>query len=258
MNATAENLSKTLRQAFLTFWDENLLIENREKGAVLSPPLMLASGWQVIVRLEPLTPGKWELSDDGKTLGLNLQSAPKAFKQRLEEFCRFYALEQDGFLLKKVISEPLNPVDIQVFSEALVAVSHLVAFHAPQAVGLPVNQVVEDRVSTYFHARNRQPQRKHKLSGKVDRDIVVDFYLENGRPIAVETVRRAKNILPYMEQWGYRWLDLKAAYPDMVRAMVFDPDSQRWDDNSLRIGRDVCDVFVPYTETDALDQYLTG
>jgi hypothetical protein len=157
-----------------------------------------------------------------------------------------------------VIPDPPNPVDIQIFSEAIVAISHLVALHAPQVAGLPINQIVEERVSSYFHARNRTPRRSHRISGRLDRDIVVDFFLENGRPIAVETVKRAKSILPYMEQWGYRWLDIKAAHPDMVKAMIFDPDSQQWDDDSLRIGRDVCDVFVPYTETDALDRFLVA
>lgn len=47
------------------------------------------------------------------------------------------------------------------------------------------------------------------------------------------------------------------AHPNLVKAMVFDPDNQKWDAASLRIGEKACDVFTPYTEADeALDAAL--
>jgi hypothetical protein len=41
--------------------------------------------------------------------------------------------------------------------------------------------------------------------------------------------------------------------------MFYDPENQEWDDDSKRIGENVCEIFHPYFETDkigaALDDY---
>ncbi len=59
-----------------------------------------------------------------------------------------------------------------------------------------------------------------------------------------------------MEQWGWRWTDIRHGNPDMLRAMVYDPDQQEWSDTALRIGQSACDIFCPYFDSDALGEAL--
>jgi len=57
----------------------------------------------------------------------------------------------------------------------------------------------------------------------------------------------------YMEQWGWRWLDVKDQNPLVLRAMVYDPDRQEWDDTTKGIANRVCDFFCPYFETQTIN-----
>jgi hypothetical protein len=38
--------------------------------------------------------------------------------------------------------------------------------------------------------------------------------------------------------------------------MFYDPDNQEWDDESLRIGQNVCEIFFPYFEADNITKAL--
>ena len=60
----------------------------------------------------------------------------------------------------------------------------------------------------------------------------------------------------YIEQWGFRWWDAKRHNDKLARAMIYDPDNQQWDDESLRIGKNVCEIFLPYFETDDIKKAL--
>lgn len=258
MISTANNPIQQLKDTFQSFWNRNLRIESVRDGFVIAPPVMDANGWQIVLHLESLTPGKWRLSDRGKTLSHGLPGGAKGFKDRLEDLGRFYRLEREGLEFFKIVPEPLDAVEIQVFAEGLVAVSHVVRHSLEQMKSPGASSLVEDRVSSFFHSRRIDAMRDYKLQGKVETEIMVDFFVPNERPLAVEVVKRARKLRPYMEQWGWRWSDLKNGNPDLVRAMVFDPDSQQWDESALRIGREVCELFIPYTETERLAEYVSA
>jgi hypothetical protein len=38
--------------------------------------------------------------------------------------------------------------------------------------------------------------------------------------------------------------------------MIYDPDQQNWDPTATRLGEEVCDLFCPYYEKDALDDLI--
>ncbi len=59
-----------------------------------------------------------------------------------------------------------------------------------------------------------------------------------------------------MEQWGFRWIDAKEADPQLVRGMIYDPDNQTWDEESLDIGRAHCEIFRPYFEVALVSEDL--
>ncbi|MFT5108353.1 MAG: hypothetical protein ACI9UA_003997 [Pseudoalteromonas tetraodonis] len=259
-NTTSEK--KHLRDVLTAFWDEQFRIEETASGLAAAMPLMNASGWQVVVHLEPVTPGYWLINDQGETLG-GLDDAGKnpdtgKVRESVEAQCRFYGLQRDGLTLQKAIRYPFDPVEIQIFAEGLVALSHLPPKRQAEVVVNPLHRM-EASVQGYFDRKSWTPIRRHKLRGQVEREIVVDFYSEERRPLAVQPVGRNRQLRGYMEQWGWRWTDLGREHPDLIKAMVFDPDNQEWDLASQKIGEKVCDVFVPYTEVDeALDSALAA
>ena len=219
-------------------------------------------GWQIELHLMPITATKWLVSDCGRTLGL-LDDAGKsiaaaATKDWVDTQARFYGFKREGLVLQKVTPYPFDPVDLQVFAEGIAALTH--AAPRQQAVAaLNTARVIEDRIGNYFYRRHREPKRNFKLNGSIESAIAVDYYLEDKRPLALQAVSRSSNLRPYMEQWAWRWTDLRNAHPNLIEAMVFDPDNQAWDNEALKLGERVCDIFVPYYEAeDALDARLVA
>lgn len=268
MRDTINSTQDLLRDAFTAFWGEQLTIEPEGKGLAVAMPLMDATGWQVVLHLEPLTGTHWAVGDRGATLGM-LDDAGKnldagKFRDIIDAQCRFYGFERDGLVLSRTVRFPFDAAEIQIFAEGLVALSHLVP-KTKKDVTINTLPRMEDRISSYFHRRQWHPERRRKLSGKVESDIVVEYYWEglstalNPRPIALQPVGRTAGLKDYMEKWAWRWTDLKNANPKLIKAMVFDPDAQAWDRESRNIGEQVCDIFVPIFEAEeALDKELVA
>jgi len=226
---------------------------------VFSLPLMGPDGWQVALHLEPLTPKQWLVSDRGKTLGAALDNGLKPNSKRaqqiLAELSSFYEFEFEGLVAQKVVAFPIKPSEIQIFAEGLVAIGHRFPQKISATSSSPGRQV-EESVSSFFYQRKLMPIRNHVLAGKIESEIRVEYFLDQATPMALQPITRGKDMLPYMEQWGFRWNDLHDAHPEIRRVMVFDPDNQEWDARSLRIGESVCDLFVPYSETDAVAELI--
>lgn len=249
-----------LRDTLISFWSAQLQIEPEGPGLAVAMPLMDSSGWQVVLHLAPLAPGQWILSDQGATLGMldDAGKGPdgKGLREAVASQGQIYGFERNGLVLQRTVRFPFDPAEIQIFAEGLVALSHLCPRHK-SATGANVSQRIEDRISRYFYDKQWNPKRHHRLAGVVESAIEVDFYLEGVRPLALQPVGRPRHLRNYMEQWGWRWTDLKNANPNLIKAMVFDPDSQHWDNDSMRIGEKVCDIFVPvYESEEALDGLL--
>jgi hypothetical protein len=157
--------------------------------------------------------------------------------------------------LKKEIALPLEGLDIQLFGEALVSIGYLLYRHEPAKLR---NDHVFNQVRSLL-------QRSHYkfveglaavVAGHTEKQINVDFLVQEGRTIACKSVERRGRMRDYMEQWGYRWLDAKKQNDGLVAAMFYDPENQQWDDGSLAIGHDVCDIFQPYHAVDAIQRDL--
>lgn len=262
MTKVVQNIVQELRCAMTGFWEEQLQVEAKSEGFAVAMPLMDSSGWQVVVHLAPLMPGQWRISDNGATLGMlddsGMRLDGKKLRDVIDTHCRFYGFQREGLVLQRPVQFPFDPVEIQIFAEGLVALSHL----CPKGKVIPPSrsgQRMEERLSRYFHDRHWAPKRHHKLAGAVEPEIEVDFYWDGIRPLALQPVGRSRKLRGYMEQWGWRWTDLSRAQPDLLRAMVYDPDLQEWDSASKRIGEEVCDIFVPVFEVEeALDAFLAA
>jgi hypothetical protein len=171
----------------------------------------------------------------------------------LTERKTIFELQQDGFELQRGIRLPVDGLDVQLFAESLVSIAHLVyRFEAVQ----PSESAADKVLRQVFKERDLTPRENVEIDGEIEKRIRVDYLVENTRPVACQVVRRRAPLLPYMEQWGFRWSDLHRRNPRLMRAMIYDPDKQEWDETTLNIGRQVCDLFCPYSETHTIHEFL--
>lgn len=241
------------------FWSEQSFAEQTRDGIALTLPLMFPDGWQLSVFLEQLAPSVVRISDHGKTLGglveAGLTLSAKITGELLAERLRTFEVYREGFVLSKEVRLPLQGIDIQLFAEALVSISHLIYRHEPSG---PLETFADDAVRSLLRRRNIIPRRNAELQGRLEQRIKVDYLIDQPRPLAIEVVSRRYDILPYMEQWAFRWDDLRKQNHSLRAAMVYDPERQEWDSTALRIGTDVCDIFCRYDEAGPLDSALGG
>ena len=220
---------------------------------------MHADGWQVVLYLEPLTPTQWLLSDRGETvikaIDAGMKSSAKKARDSMLALGAYYGFEFDGMVAKRVVNAPFDMSEFQIFAEGLISIGHRFPPKS-EAVSTDPGRMVVDSVSSFFYERKLAPIRNHVLTGEIESEILVDDFLDQKTPVALQPITRGKDLLPYMERWGFRWTDLHNAHPEIKRVMVFDPDNQEWDARSLRIGESVCDMFVPYSETGAVAELI--
>lgn len=248
------------REAVQAFLREQVAVEKTRRGVVMALPLMYPDGFQVQVHLESIAKSSALITDRGRTLaklhesGLNLEA--KQTLTLLEERKQMFELQQTGFELQKEIALPLQGIDVQLFAESLVSIAHLIYKHDEPKTS---EESVADRtLKQVFKERGIEPTINALIDGEIEKGIRVNYFLPAAHPLACKVVRRRGPMLVYMEQWGWRWMDVQKRNPRLLRGMVYDPDKQDWDDTTLNIGRSVCDFFCPYFETqsihDAIDR----
>jgi hypothetical protein len=232
-------------------------VEPTGDGVVLALPLLYPEGLQVVVSMKSITETSGLLTDRGETLGalsssgLNLEA--DVVEQLVADRLAMFDLQRDGFILQKRIRFPVDGLDIHLFGEALVSLAHLIYRHEPETTE---ENVADRTIGRIFAERALKPKRNALLEGLVQKRIQIDYYLEGRRGLALEVINRRHQLLPYMERWGWRWNDLRETHPHLIRAMVYDPDNQHWENTALAIGRSVCDVFCPYFEQDAVQKAI--
>jgi hypothetical protein len=251
------------RNTMEAFWREQVQVGPTRSGIALTLPLMYPDGWQVTINLAPLTPGWVRLSDQGKTLGALTETGmsldAKLTAALLSERLKTFELMSDGSIISKNVRLPLQGVDVQLFAEALVSIAHLIYRHEPM---VPQDNPADNSVRRLFETRRVKPRINAELTGHLERRVRVDYLVEARQPLAVQVVQRRDNLLSYMEQWAFRWGDLRHNNDQLLAAMVYNPENQDWDSVSLRIGSEVCDVFCRYDEIaplgEALDRTIVG
>lgn len=242
-----------LRASMLDFWRGALEIAVTADGLECAVPQSYPDGWQIVLKFELLTPGVVRLSDGGKTLwqlaqtGQNLEADATA--ARLREILGAFKIERDGWTLSRAVHWPAAGEEVHLFTEALVSVAHLGYLHDP--VSKPSN-VARQTVEKVFRERKVEFLTNHRLEGRVEKRIEVDYFAVPKRPLAIQVLGRRGAVTGYMEQWGFRWRDLHDAAPNLLRVMLYDPAVQDVDSTAAAIGQSVCDYFGPYHETNRL------
>ena len=143
--------------------------------------------------------------------------------------------------------------DLHHFGEGLLSIASLNNLHDPVA---RIPNIAEQTVERVFADRQLKPERNYSLSGRVEKKVKVDYFLDLRRPVAVEVLARRGNVTAYMEQWGFRWRDLRDANASLLPAMIYDPATQEIDPTAKAIGEAVCELFCPYHETQRLHALL--
>ena len=245
------------REVLQGFWDSQTQVVATSRGVAIAMPLMYPDGWQVEVLLKSLSPTRLIITDNCKTLmrlterGLNFESGQTG--ELFDDRKKTFELMQDGYELYREIKLPLDGLDVQLFAESLVSISHLIYRHEPYS---PTENVADRTLLKVFGERQITPKKNLEIEGKIEKKIRVDYYLSGNHPMAFQVVRRRGILLPFMEQWGFRWRDIQQRQPSLLRGMIYDPDKQDWDDTALDIGRSVCDLFCPYFETQKINAFV--
>lgn len=246
-----------LRSDLLRFWEESVEIEPIRGGIAVAMPQTGADGWQLVIEVNEPTPGTARLSDGGRTLGglaaLGQNIEADAVASRIAEIVRESRLEQDGWELFRWLPLPLDPVEVHVFAEALAAISHLHVLHDASVRTLDVADRTLRRV---FAERQIEALAGASLPGKTEKQVRVDYLVPSARAVAFQILRRRGRLLPVMEQWGYRWQDLRKVTPSLMPVMLFDPANQEIDEASRAIGEEVCSLFCAYDETERIHGVL--
>ena len=241
------------------FWREYSEAGRTRDGIALTLPLMYPDGLQVCVFLSLIAPSVARISDHGKTVGMLIESGltlnAKVTGEYFNERLRTFELHRDGFILWKDLRLPLQGFEIQIFAEALVSIAHLFYRHEP---GTIAENFGDKAVRQLFERRKISPLRNAEIEGTLEQRIKVDYLVQARNPVAIEVVNRRFDLLPYMEQWAFRWGDLRDHNNTLRAAMVYDPEHQEWDSTALKIGNEVCDIFCRYDEPKALDDALAN
>ena len=250
-------LAETVRRAWLDFQQDALALEPTPQGVAVALPQTLPDGWQMVVELQPAPPNKVKLTDGGHTLGWlaargqNVET--DAVAEQVREICRQASMERDGWELFRWLDVPLQGMEVHVFAEALSNVAHLHYLHEPMPRGVDAADRTLRRV---FTDRQLTALENHPLDGKTERAVRVDYYIPSARPVAFQVLRRRGRIQATMEQWGYRWQDLRKTNPALKSAMIYDPSVQSVDETARAIGEEVCELFCAYDETDRIHGLL--
>jgi hypothetical protein len=240
--------------ALRLFYDD--VFESKVQGdrVYLSLPLMNADGYQITLALEQITEHQAILTDLGETLAFldlrGLSTRHPSIKDLIDRRLTTFEIERRGEELLKVIPLPVEGLDIQLFAEALSGLTYMIFRHEHSQ---PRNVHVYSRVKEHLQRANAHflTGKDAFVAGKTSKVIPVDFLLTGKIPVAVKTVQRRGRMHDYMEQWGFRWVDAKQADSRLIRAMLYDPENQEWDENSLEIGKHYCEIFLPYYESEA-------
>lgn len=246
-----------LRELLTSFWDETLEIELSPRGLSFTMPATYPDGWQVVLTLSQKTPKGFLLSDRGKTLawlqGQGQNIGTDAMKSHLHRLCDDHYLTEEKGILFRWLETPLDPTDLQVFAEGLVAISRLEILNDHRIIE---ENIADTTVRRIFHDADLHPQLNHKLSITKERKVSVDYYLEQPHPIAVQLLKSKTDLSGTMEKWGFRWHELKKAYHGLAPIMLYDRDSQIIDSYSRHIGETECKLFCGYDETDRIHETL--
>ena len=260
MSAIATTLHPDrLRASLLEFWSGAVDIARTPKGLTVAMPTTDPEGWQMVIDLREPAPGFIQVSDSGRTLGrlatLGQNIETDAILAAVDRICRECKIARDGFELTAHPESATDALTLHVFAEGLAAIAHLEYLRdlAPRT-----QDVADVTLRRVFAERGLEVFPGKKLPAKTEREIRVDYFAQPRLPVAFQILRRQGRILPTMEQWGFRWNDIKKVTPALLPAMLYNPALQEIDPAGHAIGEEVCALFCAYDDTARIHEFLAA
>jgi len=259
MNGDNTITTTQFRDSLNKFWDKALAVESNGDDLLFTMPSSYPDGWQIVLEISKKTPKGFRLSDRGKTLswlsgqGQNIHT--DTVQRHIERICSECHMEESNGVFSRWLEAPIKPVDIHVFTEGIVAVSHLHILNEHRVIE---ENVAETTVKRILHDTSLSAQRNHRLSITKERKIKVDFYVEQRSPVALQLIKTKSDLSGTMEKWGFRWHELKKAYDGLRPVMLYDRNTQSVDSYSRHIGNTECELFCGYDETDRIHEVLAS
>jgi hypothetical protein len=204
---TSTLTSETCVNALRLFYDDVFEARTRGNRVYLSLPLMNADGYQITIAIERVTEYQAVLTDLGETLAfLDLRGIPTrhaSIKSLIEPRLAAFEIERRGEEFAKIISLPIQGLDLQLFAEALSGLTYVIFRHEHIQ---PSNAHVYSRVKEALERAHLHflTGKKALILGRTSKTIQVDFLMTGKVPIAVKTVQRRGRVHDYMKQWGFR------------------------------------------------------
>lgn len=259
MTANPKELSVEVRDLLTSFWCDTLEVELTRDGLVFTMPMSYPDGWQVVLEIIQKTPKGFYLNDRGKTLswltgqGQNIET--EAMRLHLDRLCAEHCMMEEHGVLYRWLGYPLDAADIHVFAEGLVAVSRLEILNDHRAME---EDVADITVQHILKDAGLNPKPKHRLQITKEREVSVDYFVDQRRPLALQIVRTKSDLSGTMEKWGFRWKALKQNYAGLAPIMLYDRNTQIVDAYSRHIGESECELFCGYDETDRIHYTLSS
>lgn len=257
MTVETELTPTRLRESLNTFWDAALSVETHKDKLVFTMPASYPDGWQIVLEISQKTPKGFRLSDQGRTLawltGQGQKVDTDAMRRHLLRLCQECQMDMAGGEFHRWLTEPLDATDLHVFTEGLVAVSHLNVLHEHRVAEENVAATTVQRVLADSGLKS---DRNHRLSITKDRKVSVDFYAEAKRSVAIELIKTKHDLSGKMERWAFRWDELRKSHQSLMPIMLYDRNTLLVDSYSRHIGEEKCDLFCGYDETDRIHEVL--
>lgn len=126
--------AKECQESLLRFWEEQVCVKETDGGLLVALPLQYPNGIQAVLSVKEFNQSNAILSDNGEVIsalegnGIDVGEKSKN-RELLDEKLAAFEIERKGMELQKVIKLPLDGIDIHLFGEALVSISHLIYRH---------------------------------------------------------------------------------------------------------------------------------
>ncbi len=170
------------REALLSFYSEVVEVKEISDRIQVSLPLMNADGFQISVGIAQVSEKHALLTDQGETLAFldcrGVSTKHETIRDLIQRHLRSFEIEPMGEQLTKVVSLPIQGIDLHLFGEALAGLTYLIFRHeVNQARNAHVYDAVRRNLAlaklpfvTGFDAH---------IAGKTAKSIQVDFLVHS-------------------------------------------------------------------------------
>lgn len=243
-----------LKKSLLGFYDEQLQCNQTADGLHIAYPLLLPNGWQIAFSIyESKIDSSLELSDNGLIWNYleNYFPSKSAVNQAIiKGKCTFYGIEhQENGMFRKILANPLSPLEIQLFAEGLLAVAYLVYRYEKRG---RINNSPFNTVHEIFIQHRIPVELKVNLRGKCCNKIYADFKYGN----SIVRVVSSREALASVQIAAFQFSDYKLANHDTNRILIYNPD-YHWNSDCQDLAEsDYFEFSSPYTEVDDIRSYI--